>query len=286
MASPPSGMVRNALTQEQVVDVLRQWWREGPKARDLDEAGSVTASSLLYAPFWSTTWEVTACVAVPLPLAPMISPVHCVVPRVIAWTDIACPVDAVGVRFLPRLAGEVLPPGRCPGPEIPVSVDEGDVLPGQKKAVERRAFTMLVEQGPHYPSEELRTVLLESALVSYPLWVVHYSYGDRSYQATIDGVTGEVLAGTAPGDLRARRRAGASALLVCAVAVALSLCLLLIFPLIFAVYYIVIIGIVCFIIVDWYLRFVRYGSVLVSGQAEGGYRYDEGPPSPLRPAPP
>jgi hypothetical protein len=34
----------------------------------------------------------------------------------------------------------------------------------------------------------------------YPVWVIRYSYRDRMYMDAVDGVTGTVLAGRAPGD--------------------------------------------------------------------------------------
>jgi hypothetical protein len=37
-------------------------------------------------------------------------------------------------------------------------------------------------------------------MIYYPVWVVRYSYHDRMYMDTVDGVTGQVLSGRAPGD--------------------------------------------------------------------------------------
>jgi hypothetical protein len=34
----------------------------------------------------------------------------------------------------------------------------------------------------------------------YPVWIVRYTYRDRMYMTTVDGVTGQVLSGRAPGD--------------------------------------------------------------------------------------
>lgn len=275
MTPPTQVRIRVLLTRRYAIEALRQWWQDGPKARDLDSAGRVTACTLWYVPFWRITWEATGCVAIALPFTYAVSPVHCVVPLVITWTEIACHADDVGVKYLPSMTDEVLSSGRCLGQEIPASIDEVDVLPAQKKAVKDHAFRMLEERFGSSASKNIQIALLESTLISYPLWVVHYSYGGQVYQATIDGVTGEVLAALAPGDLGKRCRVGVALLIVCTVAVALSLWLLLAFPLIFAVYYIIIISIVCLFILNWKLPFVRYGSVLISGQADGGYRYEE-----------
>jgi hypothetical protein len=39
------------------------------------------------------------------------------------------------------------------------------------------------------------------SLVYYPLWIARYQYRDRSYQVVVDGVTGEILYGKAPGNI-------------------------------------------------------------------------------------
>lgn len=37
-------------------------------------------------------------------------------------------------------------------------------------------------------------------MIYYPVWVIRYTYQDRMYILTVDGVTGQVLSGRAPGD--------------------------------------------------------------------------------------
>jgi len=41
----------------------------------------------------------------------------------------------------------------------------------------------------------------ETALVYHPLWIARYAYRKRSYQVVVDGVSGQVLYGKAPGNL-------------------------------------------------------------------------------------
>ena len=54
----------------------------------------------------------------------------------------------------------------------------------------------------------------QQSLIYYPLWIVRYSYKERSYQAVADGVSGEILYGKAPGNIwyRALMLTGAMAL--------------------------------------------------------------------------
>ena len=41
----------------------------------------------------------------------------------------------------------------------------------------------------------------QESLVYYPLWVLRYSYRGRSFQVVVDGFSGEVLYGKAPGSV-------------------------------------------------------------------------------------
>ena len=38
------------------------------------------------------------------------------------------------------------------------------------------------------------------SMIYYPVWVIRYDYQQRMYICTVDGVTGQVLSGRAPGD--------------------------------------------------------------------------------------
>ncbi|MBN1435000.1 hypothetical protein JW921_09580, partial [Candidatus Fermentibacterales bacterium] len=49
------------------------------------------------------------------------------------------------------------------------------------------------------------------SLIYYPIWVVAFIYGGRSYQIVLDGVTGKVLRGRLPGRTGGRRLLAGSA---------------------------------------------------------------------------
>ena len=53
---------------------------------------------------------------------------------------------------------------------------------------------------PHVTFEKVTIIPKNISQIYYPVWVVRYSYGERVYMATVDGVTGNVLSGRAPGD--------------------------------------------------------------------------------------
>ncbi|QSZ66165.1 hypothetical protein RJ40_00950 [Methanofollis aquaemaris] len=221
MTSHPQQKLRfkNTLDRAEAVEVLKDWWQDGPKARGLEKSGTVTACTTHYVPFWSTKWGATAYVDVSLVESFRRSPVKVVYEIPLEKTDAACDAGEFEVSFLPSLRGEAVPDNWCVEPELDATVSEEEALARQKKMVEESVAGMLKEKHRDSP-REVYTDLLESTLVSYPLWVARYTYRGRPYQATIDGVTGEVLAGRAPGDLLTRCCTGAGVLLVCAVGAA------------------------------------------------------------------
>ena len=64
----------------------------------------------------------------------------------------------------------------------------------RKQASERAGLTNIGQMVLHY----LRHTL---ALVYYPLWVARYTYRQRAYQVVVDGFSGRVLYGKAPGNV-------------------------------------------------------------------------------------
>jgi hypothetical protein len=50
-------------------------------------------------------------------------------------------------------------------------------------------------------SAQIHALGERKALVYYPLWIARYTFRDRSYQIVVDGATGAVLYGKAPGNI-------------------------------------------------------------------------------------
>ena len=60
---------------------------------------------------------------------------------------------------------------------------------------------------PNILSEPV-TIERRVRVVHYPVWLARFSYGHSLYQVAVDGLTGEVLRGVAPADMKRRVRAG------------------------------------------------------------------------------
>lgn len=274
----PSRRFKNLLDRPEVLEVLQDWWQDGPKARGLEKRGEVSACTPYYVPFWCTEWEATSYVDISLEDTFRRSPVKVVYEHHRTWTDVACDPGEFEVLFLPALQGETVPDERCVVRELAVSVLEDESVARQREMIED-AIIKEVDKNHSSAPRRLALVLIACTLVYYPLWVVSYTYGGRAYQATIDGVTGEVLAGRAPGDRLTRCCTGAGVLLVCAVGAAIWLWLLRNLGWVGALMIGSVVFLVCLGVVWWQYSYLRYGSVVVTGQAEGGYRYGEEPVS-------
>ncbi|MEM2976128.1 MAG: hypothetical protein QXW06_00530, partial [Thermoplasmata archaeon] len=53
---------------------------------------------------------------------------------------------------------------------------------------------------PRITFEKIHVIPRVLVLIFYPIWIARYEYAGRSYFATVDGVTGSILSGRAPGD--------------------------------------------------------------------------------------
>ena len=110
--------------------------------------------------------------------------------------------------MLPLLAGEIDPSA---------TVLEAEGSPDEVAAAGRRAALVPVS-GAESPDSHVFTLRESTALLYYPLWLLRYKDGNRSYRIVINGRNGNVNSAEAPAANRAR-----VALLVVQVAVLVAL---------------------------------------------------------------
>jgi hypothetical protein len=118
------------------------------------------------------------------------------------WNQAACEVGEFGVTNI-NLAGRPLEAFNQDGLHRsgmvfePVSSDE-EALTTAKNFFEKRA---LEQTGIDRVSQAIvRLLRVRQGLVYYPLWVMRYTYKQRAFQVVVDGFSGEVLYGKAPGN--------------------------------------------------------------------------------------
>jgi len=198
---------KNMQNKDSVLRATEQWWRKGLKARDLKKKGRLMECYPIYLPFWSTTTRVAGWICgyeerhytdkhgnthtERIPKEEMVL-------RDYRYTNIACDPGDLGIKYLRNNSGEVSFTDfeSIPTFESTTSKDETVELSKQRAMSDARDDANV----PHVTFEKMTVIPKRLSMIYYPVWVVRYAYGERMYMATIDGVTGNVLSGRAPGD--------------------------------------------------------------------------------------
>ena len=198
---------KNKLTKESTISSSQGWWKSGLKARDLKRTGKIIEVYPIYIPFWSTTARVAGWVCGYEERRHSDSKGNTYVERIpkevmvlndYRYSEIACDPGDLGIKSLKNLSGErsFADFEMIPTFETTTSKDVA-TKDAQKKAEEWGRDQANV---PNVTFERLYVIPHNMSIIYYPIWVVRYSYRDRMYINTVDGVTGKVLSGRAPGD--------------------------------------------------------------------------------------
>lgn len=198
---------RNVQSRDSVLSATEQWWRKGFKARDLRLKGRLLECYPIYLPFWSTTTRVAGWICgyeerrytdrnghtrtERIPKEEMVLQDY-------RYTNIACDPGDLGIKHLRNLTGEASFADFESIPTFESTTSKDDIMEmSKRKALDDARRDANV---PHITFEKVTVIPRQISQVYYPIWVVRYSYGERMYMATVDGVTGKVLSGRAPGD--------------------------------------------------------------------------------------
>lgn len=193
--------------RERALQAVRGFWKGLNRAIDLPRRAEVTELFLVYLPYWraqamlagwifgqkrvrtrdSTRWE----------------PREVQLMENVDWTGAAADVAEFGVDSIAlagveytayspealHAEGMVFEPTGSQTDARDTASQDWDKQARRKSGLERIAQMIM---------RFLRRTL---ALVYYPLWVARYSYRQRAYQVVVDGFTGRVLYGKAPGNI-------------------------------------------------------------------------------------
>jgi hypothetical protein len=198
---------KNRMNAESAKAAALQWWTHGWKARDLKKAGVVSECYPIYLPFWSISSRVTGWICGYEEHHHTDSNGHTKTERVykeemvlqdLNFSEIACDPGDLGLRTLRNFTGESSLEDfeMIPTFESTTSKDDA-VSHAQADAMNRGRASANV---PHVTFERLHVLPRHMSIIYYPVWVIRYTYRDRMYILTVDGVTGRPLSGRAPGD--------------------------------------------------------------------------------------
>lgn len=123
--------------------------------------------------------------------------------REMNWTGAACDVGEFGVSEV-NLTGRPLHPFASEDLHHSGMVFEPVGSAEEAFAIARQEFEAQVRSKAELDEISQSFVKIIRpflAVVYYPLWVIRYNYKERSFQVVVDGFSGEVLYGKAPGNV-------------------------------------------------------------------------------------
>lgn len=199
--------VARRVDRDQALTAVRGFWGGFNRAFDLAKRAEITETFLVYLPYWraqammagwlfgqkkvksgdSTRWE----------------PREVQVMEAVDWTGAAGDVAEFGVDSI-GLAGKqfsAYDPDALHN-EAMVFEPTGSQTEAADRAGQGWDQSARRKGGLDRISQLILRFLRRTlALVYYPLWVARYTYRQRAYQVVVDGFTGQVLYGKAPGNV-------------------------------------------------------------------------------------
>lgn len=193
--------------REHAIAATFDWWKRGLKARDLPKTGKVLEAYPIYLPFWSVTTRIAGWICgyeerrhtdqrgnVRIERIPK----EVMILQDFAFTEIACDPGDIGISHLRNFQGETTFEDFEMIPTFESTTSKNDALThARMDAIDHARASARV---PNVTFERLHAFPKRLSLIYYPIWVVRYNYRDRMYMDTVDGVTGAILSGRAPGD--------------------------------------------------------------------------------------
>jgi hypothetical protein len=199
--------VARRVDRERALQSVRSFWSGLNKAIDLPRRAEVTELFLAYLPYWRAQAMLAGWIfgqdKVRSNKSTYWKPREFQLMENVDWTGAAGDVAEFGVESV-GLAGTEYAPY---DPEALHA--EGMVFEptgSQSKADDQASQDWEKQARTQSKLERIGQVILRAlrrsmALVYYPLWVGRYSYRQRAYQVVVDGYSGRVLYGKAPGNI-------------------------------------------------------------------------------------
>ena len=196
--------VSSSLDRPQALAVVKTFFSGLSKARDLKRQAQVSDLFLVYLPYWRVTAFVAGWLFGRVKSGDKnTKPVEVEVLEEMAWNDAAVDVSEFGVHRVTVRVSDLEPfdseqlhaqamvfePVESPSEALDESEQHFTHRGQSKRDLKQKYF------------EKFHMLRQRLSLVYYPLWVARYQYRGRSYQVVVDGVSGEILYGKAPGNI-------------------------------------------------------------------------------------
>ena len=197
---------RMTVDEKNAMSMAHRWFRKGFKARDLKKVAKVKEIYPVYLPFWkySAVGLGIVCGYNIETYTDSKGNVHRKkvykeqqIRRDYTWTRIACDAGDIGIVHLRNTRGEVIPlPEDIPTFEATTSRDDAKTM-GERDI---KAWILREAKIENITFHREFVIPRDFSLLFYPVWIIRYDYKGKMYFLTVDGVTGQVLSGRAPGD--------------------------------------------------------------------------------------
>ncbi len=197
---------RMMVNEKQARNSAILWFRKGLKARDLKKVAKIKEIYPVYLPFWKYNAIGLGVVCGYNYKTTTDSQGHTKKEKVYkeeqirrdyTWTRIACDAGDIGIDHLRNTEGEVIPlPEDIPRYEATTSKDDAE----EKGEEEIRRWIIREAHIENITFHKEFVIPKSFVLLYYPFWIIRYDYKGKMYFLTVDGVTGRVISGRAPGD--------------------------------------------------------------------------------------
>ena len=180
------------------------------KARDLSRAAKIEEILLVYLPFWRVEATVAGWLFGRLRKdKDETKPDEHYVFESMHWNDAAVDVTEFGVHRIVVSRQDLLPfDSQALHAEAMVFEPSESRTAAQDEARAHFLYRSRTAAGQTTTSyENIQLMRPEFALVYFPVWLARYSYRNRVYQVVVDGVSGKVMYGKAPGSILYRAAA-------------------------------------------------------------------------------
>lgn len=199
--------VARKVNREAAALAVRGFWQGFNKAMDLSQKARITELFLAYLPYWRARAHVAGWVfgeeRVRRDKSTHWEPREKQVMEAMEWTGAAGDVAEFGVNSInlqgAQFAAYDPDALHAEGMVFEPSGSQTEAAEGAQQTWTQRAEK---KTGIDRLSQTFLRFLREAlALVYYPLWVGRYTYRNRAYQVVVDGQSGKVLYGKAPGNI-------------------------------------------------------------------------------------
>jgi hypothetical protein len=189
---------KSKVTRVQAIEAVQRWWRGGFKARDLKSRGQVTESYPIYVPFWRLNARAAGWVCgyktVQRNKRTERVPLEKMIVRDFDWSAVACDPGDIGIEHLRNFEGEAVLHDEGDIPTFEVTIGTDATAKGSQQVMsEAVAYTGV-------PTSPSRTCIFRRTWRHLLPGMGGAMHVLNACAATVDGVTGIVPSGRAPGD--------------------------------------------------------------------------------------